>query len=161
MKVFFDTEFTSLLEKPKLISIGFISEDGAKQFYAELSGTYSLSDLSDFAQAQVIPFLDGRNLLSLDQLKANLFRWFEEFETEIVLATDNFNWDWPFIIEIFKDEWPINLSKDCYLLNMNYLKSADAFYVAVKHAYQNGLRKHHAMDDAIANRLGWIASELG
>lgn len=161
MKVFFDTEFTSLLEKPMLISIGFISEDGTNQFYAELTGTYSSSDVSDFAKEQVIPLLDGSNLLSIDQLKANLFKWIEQFETEIVLATDNFNWDWPFIIEIFKDDWPKNLSSDCYLLNMDYLKSADAFYDAVKLAYENELRRHHALDDAIANRLGWIASEHG
>lgn len=161
MKVFFDTEFTSLLEKPKLISIGFISEDGSKQFYAELTGTYSLNDVSDFAKEKVIPLLDGSNLVSIDELKANLFKWIEEFETKIVLATDNLNWDWPFIIDLFKEDWPKNLSRDCYLLNMNYMKSADAFYDVVKLAYENGLRKHHAMDDAIANRLGWIASEHG
>lgn len=159
MKVFFDTEFSSLLEKPKLVSIGLISEDGTKQFYAELTGTYSSSDVSDFAREHVIPLLDGCNLLSIDELKANLSKWFEEFVDEIVLATDNLNWDWPFIIEIFKEDWPKNLSRDCYLLNMNYMKSADAFYESVKRAYENGLRKHHALDDAIANRLGWIASE--
>jgi hypothetical protein len=161
MKVFFDTEFTSLLEKPKLISIGLISEDGSKQFYAELSDTYNFSDVSDFAKEKVIPLLDGSNLQSIDQLKANLLRWIEEFETEIVLATDSFNWDWPIIIEIFGEAWPKNLSSECYLLNMNYMKNADAFYDAVKLAYENGLKKHHAMHDAIANRLGWIASENG
>lgn len=159
MKVFFDTEFTTLLEKPKLVSIGLISEDGSKQFYAELAGTYNSSDVSDFAKEHVIPLLDGSNLLSIDELKTNLLKWFEEFDAEIVLATDSMKWDWPFIVEVFKDDWPRNLSRDCYLLNMNYMKNADAFYDAVKIAYENGLRKHHAMDDAIANRLGWIASE--
>ena len=75
MFVFFDTEFTGLHDNPKLISIGLISEDGAHQFYAELSDTYVHSDSSE------------------------------------------------------------------------------------KGAYESGLRKHHALDDAKANRIGWLASE--
>ncbi|MGV3581255.1 MAG: hypothetical protein ACO1N8_03025 [Methylophilus sp.] len=46
MLIFFDTEFSSLYETPKLISIGLITEDGKQEFYAELSDTYKPNDLS-------------------------------------------------------------------------------------------------------------------
>ena len=36
MLFFLDTEFTGLGIDPKLISIGLISEDGTREFYAEL-----------------------------------------------------------------------------------------------------------------------------
>ena len=62
-------------------------------------------------------------------------------------------------MEIFKDNWPDNLNKECFLLNMNYMKDADAFYDAIKDGYESGLRNHHALDDAKANRIGWLASE--
>lgn len=41
---------------------------------------------------------------------------------------------------------------------MNYLNDFDAFNEAVEEAFANGLRRHHALDDAKANRLGWIAA---
>lgn len=159
MKIFFDTEFTSLHEMPKLISIGLISEDGAHQFYAEISDTYCQSDLSDFAISHVVPLLDGVNKITSKQLSFKLKRWIEQFDNEVMLATDNYSWDWPFIEEILKDCWPINLHRECFMINMNYLKNADAFYDVVQMSYESGLKKHHALDDAKANRLGWFASE--
>lgn len=158
MKVFFDCEFTSLAEQPKLISIGMITEDSCNTFYAELSDTYRSSDLSQFASEYVIPLLDGSSK-SFTQLSLDLHNWIVDIDEEIELATDNPTWDWPFILDILESNWPSNLSRHCYLLNLNYLNDADAFFNAVKFAYENSLRKHHALDDARANRLGWIASE--
>lgn len=40
MLIFFDTEFTDLDRNARLISIGLVTEDGEKSFYAELSDTY-------------------------------------------------------------------------------------------------------------------------
>lgn len=159
MFVFFDTEFTGLHDNPKLINIGLISEDGAHQFYAELSDTYVHSDLSEFTASHVVPLLSGEEVLTLKQLSFKLNMWIRQLNSEVLLATDNPSWDWPFILEIFKDNWPDNLNKECFLLNMNYMKDADAFYDAIKGAYESGLRNHHALDDAKANRIGWLASE--
>lgn len=41
---------------------------------------------------------------------------------------------------------------------MNYLNDFDAFDVAIEGAFASGLRRHHALDDAEANRLGWAAA---
>ena len=57
MLIFFDTEFTELGIDPRLISIGLISEDGQREFYAELSDTYTIEDCGDFARLAVIPKL--------------------------------------------------------------------------------------------------------
>ena len=38
--IYFDTEFTELGIDPRLVSIGLISEQGDRTFYAELSDTY-------------------------------------------------------------------------------------------------------------------------
>ena len=38
--IFFNTEFTDLGVDPRLISVGFVSEDGERSFYAELTDTY-------------------------------------------------------------------------------------------------------------------------
>jgi len=157
--VFFDTEFTGLHDNPKLISIGLISEDGVHQFYAELSDTYVHSDLSEFTASHVVPLLSGEEVLTLKQLSFKLNTWILQLNSEVVLATDNPSWDWPFILEIFKDNWPDNLNRECFLLNMNYMKDADAFYDAIKGEYESGLRNHHALDDAKANRIGWLSSE--
>lgn len=158
--IFFDTEFTSLHNKPKLISIGLISENGQKAFYAELADTYQVSDLSEFALNHVIPLLSRECLLLQKELKSQLKLWIESFNSEVMLACDNYTWDWPFILELFSmDNWPTNLSKECFRLNMNYLKDADSYFEAQQTAYEAGLRKHHALDDAKANRLGWLSSE--
>ena len=58
MIIFFDTEFTSLHVKSKLISIGLISEDG-REFYAEMTDTYLISHCSDWVKENVLPLLDA------------------------------------------------------------------------------------------------------
>ena len=68
-------------------------------------------------------------------------------------------WDWPWIQEIFHaGAWPANLDGQPLLLNINHLNDYVAFQDAVEKAFTSGLRRHHALDDAKANRLGWIAA---
>lgn len=158
MLIFFDTEFTGLTDNPKIISIGLVAENGS-EFYAELSDTYHDDDLSDFTREHIIPLLmGGKFTTTQSELKARLKTWIESFDCQVTLATDNAKWDWPFIIELLSD-WPTNLSNEYLLLNLNYVKDADLYFETVKHAYARGLRKHNALDDAKANRLGWLASE--
>ena len=129
------------------------------RLYAELSDTYHDDDLSDFTREHIVPLLIGGKFTTTQlELKTRLKSWIESFDCQVTLATDNAKWDWPFIIELLSD-WPINLSKEYLLLNLNYVKDADLFFETVKHAYAKGLRKHLALDDAKANRLGWLAAE--
>lgn len=162
MLIFFDTEFTGLSDEPRLISIGLVSEDGHREFYVELSDTYLPDDLSDFARDAVLPHLQGSDcLVNMTELKTRLQTWLIEFECAVTLATDSIIWDWPWIKDIFSDlnTWPKNLALYPLLLNFEHLKNFESFNEALESAFAQGLRRHHALDDAKANRIAWVASE--
>ncbi len=153
MLVFFDTEFTELCPDARLISIGLVSEDGKHEFYAELSDTYDLADVGDFACVAVLPLLEGGNvLMTMPELTLRLKKWLERFES-VQLATDSLAWDWQWIQEIYSvlNTWPQNLDGKPLILG----QSAE-MDIAIKNAFAGGLRRHHALDDAKANRIGWL-----
>lgn len=161
LRIFFDTEFTGLVIDPKLISIGFADETGEHTFYAELSDTWRLDDADEFVRAAVLPQLEGgAALMSMRELGERLTDWLESFGEPVKLATDSLAWDWTWIQEIFYEyeAWPRNVDGKPLLLTTNYLNDYHAFLHAVEAAFSTGLRRHHALDDAKANRLGWIAA---
>lgn len=152
MLIFFDTEFTELGIDPRLISIGLVAEDGC-EFYAELSDTYAIDDCSDFVRVAVLPQLQGGTaLMTMDELGTKLRDWIEDFGQPVTLATDSLSWDWPWMHEIFHEDgsWPANLDGKPMVLQLT-----SKFNLAVERQFQSGLRRHHALDDAKANRLGW------
>jgi len=160
IRVFLDTEFTDLDPGAVLISIGLLSEDG-REFYAELSDTWQSAYVSDFAKAEVLPLLEGGDhLVTKAQLRERLASWLAGFAQPVQLATDSLAWDWQWIQQLFwtPGTWPANLDRKPLLLTMNYVNDYDAFTEAVEEAFAGGLRRHHALDDAKANRLGWLAA---
>lgn len=160
MLVFFDTEFSDLGIDPRLVSIGLVSENGERTFYAELSDTYQVKDCGEFTKLVVLPLLEGGDkALSMHELTLRLGNWLEDFDEPVTLATDSLSWDWPWIQEIFYIDgtWPANVARRPLLLSMNYLNDYDCFIEAVEKAFSS-LRRHHSLDDAKANRLGWIAA---
>lgn len=160
-RIFFDTEFHDLVKVPKLISIGLVDETGTRSLYAELSDTYESSYCSDWVQENVLPLLEGGEaLMSLRELRGRLHDWLTSYGEPVALATDSLAWDWPRIQELFpaQKDWPANLASHPVLLNMNYLTNFEKFEPALELAFASGLRRHHALDDAMANRLGWIAA---
>lgn len=153
--IFFDTEFTDLVVDPQLISIGMIDETGERTFYAELSDTYRLDDVGYFAREAVLPQLEGGAIrLTMAELREQLRDWLEGFGEPVKLATDSLSWDWPWIQEVFEDlsTWPTNLDGTPLILTQE-----TEFNLAIERAFADGLRRHHALDDAKANRLGWLA----
>ena len=92
--------------------------------------------------------------MTLPELALRLGNWLEGFDEPIKLATDSLSWDWPWVQEIFCEPytWPENLDGKPLILS----KSHD-FNLAVENAFAGVLRRHHALDDAKANRLGWLA----
>lgn len=67
MRLFLDTEFTSLEASSNLISIALVSEDRGsmalghdRYFYAELSDGWRESDCTDWVQANVLAKLDRK-----------------------------------------------------------------------------------------------------
>lgn len=161
MRIFLDTEFTGLTVDSKLISIGLIDESGTQTFYGELCNTWQPTDVGEFTRENVLPLLEGgAALMTMSELSLRLGKWLEGFGEPVRLATDSLAWDWPWIQRIFEipGTWPANLDNTPVLLTMNYLNDFDQFSHAVERSFADGLRRHHALDDAKANRLGWLAS---
>lgn len=158
-RVFFDTEFTELGIDPRLISIGLVAEDGERTFYAELSDTYEERHCSDFVREAVLPHLKGGSVhLDMPTLAQRLGHWLEGFGEPVKLVTDSLSWDWPWIQEIFYLEgtWPENVDG-----KPEVLVQSQEFNVAVEKAFAGGLRRHHSLDDAKANRIAWLATRNG
>lgn len=157
MLIFFDTEFTELGVDPRLISIGMIAENG-QTFYAELTDTYTQAHYSHFAVEAVLPHLEGgKARMTMLELTLQLSHWLKEFKQPVTLACDSVAWDWMWIQEIFYpiETWPANLDG-----KPKIIKSNPIFNAAVEAAFSSGLRRHHALDDAKANRSGWEALEV-
>lgn len=156
----FDTEFSDLCIDPRLVSIGFISEDG-REFYAELSGEYEPKDCSAFTQEAVLPHLHGGDArMTMSNLTLRLGNWIESFEQPVQLATDSLSWDWPWIQELFylPGTWPENL--DGKPVSLYEMIGSRCFESEVENAFANHVpkfRRHHALDDARANRLAFLA----
>lgn len=160
-RIFFDTEFTGLVADAKLISIGLVDATGERTFYAELSDTWEQKDTSDFVRKVVLPQLEGgAALMPMATLGERLVTWLKAFNEPLQLATDSLAWDWRWLQEVFHahGRWPANVETRPLLLTMNYVNHYDAFEMAVEAAFAAGLRRHHSLDDAKANRLGWIAA---
>ena len=158
MLIFFDTEFTELGVDPRLISIGLISEDD-QTFYAELTDTYTQADCSHFAVEAVLPHLEGgKARVNMPELTMQLSKWLQAFKQPVTLACDSLAWDWMWMQEIFYsiETWPPNLDGKPVILKFN----DEVFNAAVEAAFASGLRRHHALDDAKANRTGWLALEV-
>ena len=156
MLIFFDTEFSSLHVKSKLISIGFISEDG-QEFYAEMTDTYLWFHCSDWVKENVLTLLDapeGRRM-ARDEMALQLHAWLEGFGEPVTLACDSMECDWRWIKKLYPtpEKWPVNLAQEPEILRF----IDDDFSNAVADAFKQGLRRHHALDDAKANRMGWQA----
>jgi hypothetical protein len=98
----------------------------------------------------------GDVLMTMHELTLRLENWLEDLEQPVKLATDSISWDWPWIQEIFYQlgTWPENLDGKPEAL----VFSAE-FGSGIEKAIADGsLRRHHALDDAKANRLSWLAA---
>ena len=154
MLIFLDTEFTDLIPGNRLISIGAVSEDG-REFYAELSDTYSVAQCNEFVKKEVLPKLEGGKARSSEmELALSFGNWLEDFSPERVkIVTDSRDWDWPWIASLFSTPgtWPTNLSKTPRFCRLPKTSSM---------IRDNGQwRHHHALDDAKVARLAYLFHE--
>ncbi len=87
-----------------------------------------------------------------------LGNWLKSFDEPVKLVTDSLSWDWPWIQEISSlvGTWPENVDG-----KPEVLVQSQEFDVAVEKAFAGGLRRHHSLDDAKANRIAWLATRNG
>ena len=148
MLIYLDTEFTGLGQRwPRLISIGLIDEDG-QTFYAELPPASYMPKVTDWVAANVLPLLDGAGAVRQGwELCENLTHWIAE-RGPAQVVTDAPNYDFRFL-ESLLSPWPVNLDR------MPVVPQLDAETIATACV---DLRRHHALDDAKALRLAWLAT---
>jgi len=155
MIVFLDTEYAShSVSAPKLISIAFVAADGHREFYAELSDGWQVEDCSAFVRREVLPHLDATNVLSTADLKSELHQWLRGGPRSIRIATDS-PIDFQILANLLAGEWPQNVAADRY--DLRALVDSGAFHHAFRRYFGPGRHEHHALHDARALRLGWLA----
>lgn len=165
INIFFDTELTKLREAldpepAELISIGCISDCG-KKFYAENATTLARPEvMSEWVKDNVIPLLDGGEcVMEYADISAKLKEYIESFDSEVKFWSDAVYVDFPFVKHMFDSyEWPENLRREPAELRFFSSIQMTRFFAGVEDAFktmQPKLRRHHALDDAIANRFGF------
>ncbi|MBC7751149.1 MAG: 3'-5' exoribonuclease [Candidatus Saccharibacteria bacterium] len=177
INIFFDCEFTKLQqpldpEPNEMISIGCISADG-KQFYAENATALARSEyFSEFVVETVIPLLQGgEHQMRYADIAKNLRIWIESLDDTLQVGEDGTGqknvmmwsdapyFDWQHVEHMFDNYgWPSNLVRKPVALSFPSSIQQTRFFAAVEDAFktfQPPLRRHHALDDAIANKYGF------
>ncbi len=160
INLFFDTEFTHIQEPldptpPGLVSVGVISGDGERRFYAE-NADMQAEMFSDFTKETVVPLLEGGDArIPYVEIAHRLKSWIEEFDGEVKMWSDAPYWDWMHIKHLFDTHgWPANLVQKPIALAFASSIQTTRFKAAVEDIFRSNhsLRRHHALDDAIVNR---------
>lgn len=154
MILFLDTEFTGLGQRwPRLISIGLVSEDGQHEFYAELHAKGYIEKCDPWVKENVLPFLNGGDcVMEPVELRQRLAAWICALGTVQIATDSKIDFD---LIRATLDPWPANIHpKMLHLASQDFAEAVDKIQ-----AENKKLRQHHALDDAKANRLGWLLSQ--
>lgn len=161
MKIFLDCEFTQLNQDSKLVSLALVSESG-KEFYVELTDTYSFEDCSDFVIQYVLPQLElPRYGQSLVEARASLRRFLGGFNEELEVCSDAPHWDWGFFHDLAcadHQPWPVQvLHQPTNLTSLFNQVNAEA----LEQVELSDL-PHHALLDArmLAELFKILASQL-
>lgn len=178
MLLFCDTEFTDFIGT-QLISIGLVSEDGKHEFYAEITD-YNRKASSEFVKKNVENLLDHDKYgMTFNEASARLGSWIEELggeKHEHQICVD-YGTDWELLIDLLDYNLPPNLATEPTMLFVAldadiYIRGSmigtpdmkwfhgetrkQFFDEFLAHFFRTGANQHHALEDAKANRAGWI-----
>lgn len=161
MKIYFDTEFTSLdsIVDYKLISAGFVAEND-QEFYFELTHHYDESECSFFVQEAVLPHLNHKKCgMTEAEARIKMKEWIESFKEPVELCSDAPGYDWPLLYDIFSvnDGWPTNLVRKPVNVNNHAIQQGIESYFEC----QPMAIRHHALWDARALAAATKAYEAG
>lgn len=170
MKLFLDTEFSSLRKmNARLISIGLVAEDG-HEFYAELPSHTWKYQCSDFVREIVEPILwHGSYTMTPAELSTSLRDWLRQFDM-VEIVTDSPDWDFWFLSLVFEvdraADWPANVSRKPFRFDPEGATIHDSMDLAVRGSFEHYWAdkthfRHHALQDAKALRLAWLARQRG
>jgi hypothetical protein len=154
MMLFLDTEYTGFGQpNPKLISLALVAEDGHREFYIELIDTWEVEDCTEFVLKKVLPLLGGPQCTYL-QGRAELRTWLDEAPRSVQAACDSAI-DFRFLLDLIGAPSVPNLAASYF--DLRPLIDSPVYDSAVASHHQIDPREHHALVDARAYRLGWLA----
>lgn len=152
MIIFIDTEFTSLNE-PYLISAGLVAEDG-RELYFEMDGVSPLA-CSDFVVDNVLPLLEGPVLTPIEVAK-QVSDYLGSDVNTVTLFCDAPRYD----VELLKPFLPAKVRWQVAVPSFETEEEESGYRTAYQSAFRDGLRRHHALDDARAMQRAWQAIRL-
>ncbi len=155
--VFLDTEFTGLAQiRPRLISVGAVTEDGRHEFYAELPRRHYEGKADDWVRRHVLPLLEGGpRVMTPEVLRRQFLSWLRPLG-RVRLVSDAPDYD----VEVLRDfltPWPTAIAPDVVRFGAEALGPAhrerlelyrDSFFTQDR-------PQHHALYDAQALRHAW------
>jgi hypothetical protein len=154
MLLFLDTEYTGYgPPAPKLISLALVAEDGQREFYVELTNTWQIADCTEFVRRNVIPLLGGSGH-TLIEARAKLHAWLSDAPRAVQAACDSAT-DFRFLMAMLGSSAAPNLA-DSYF-DLRPLIDSTIYDSTVASYHRANRREHHALVDARAYRLGWLA----
>ncbi|WP_432258346.1 hypothetical protein [Cupriavidus sp. TMH.W2] len=154
MLVFLDTEFTNLADREP-ISIGMVSEDGQHVFYREVAN-FDLDTCSAFVRSNVVPLLGRFKDVTVQaaMLPVDVRNWIGTLPRSLTISCDS-EWDWEIFVQLAGYPLPMNVSGR---FDLRPLIDTAVFHKAVCRFHEHPDRPwHHALQDAHAHRLGWMA----
>lgn len=154
MMVFLDTEFNGLSHPAharKLLSLALVTEDGKAEWYAELDD-WDLADCDAWVQRHVVPQMTGPRM-SRAEVRTSLQGWFSALPRRVQAACDS-SIDWQFLL-VLLGECPVNLVPQRH--DLAPLIDTAIYNNTVSAYFAKGYQEHHALHDARAYRLGWLA----
>jgi len=156
MRVFLDTEFTDF-SNPRLISAGFVAEDG-REFYCELADGWATSHCTEFVLETVLPLLGGVAAMTRDEAGKMLVDWLASLGSQVAVVSDT-ETDWRLVMSLI---WP-HASDDVAI--SGELLSWPGFAMARRHEelleelLEHEPARHHALVDARALRRAVLQTE--
>lgn len=154
MMLFLDTEHTGLgIDRAhrKLLSLAFVSEDGRHEWYAEVDG-WTLDECTPWVVRHVLPLMTGP-ALDLNTARRSLTEWFTTLPRRVQVACDS-PIDWSLLAGLIGDH-PVNLVQNRH--DLAPLIDTAIYNNTVGSYFARGHPEHHALHDARAYRLGWLA----
>lgn len=164
LNLFFDCEFVHFQEGAELlglISIGVVSDCG-KTFYAE-NASMQKESCNEFVIETVLPLLTGGEaLMPYPAIAEKLKAWLEAFgDVQLKMWSDAPYFDWPHVENMFNTYgWPSNLNRSPAPISFASSIQSTRFFNALEDMFRGNksLRRHHALDDAIANMRAFKAA---
>ena len=181
MLAFLDTEFTDLVIRPRLLSVGVVTERGiCREFYAEVTDQDRIHATGCFGQSAVLPQFGKITsaACSYAELGGHLLSFLSDLVAElqpggVVELAFGYNLDWELIDLAIKDsgmpDWE-SIRRHIHPVNVYEITGFDAGKLAgeayFKAQVNAPISRHHALCDARALHVAFeaatrVPAELG